>query len=76
MGIAPQRIDVLFSVDKLNFAQCWERRLESQIDGIKVSFISANDLIINKEAVKRFQDLADAEKLRISQARLLKETDD
>ena len=73
MGIAPQRIDVLFSVDKLDFAQCWERRVESQIDGIHVNFISAEDLIINKEAVRRFQDLADAEKLRIAQERFVED---
>ena len=70
MGLAPQRVDVLMSVEKLDFEQCWERRVESEVDGIKVNFLSANDLIINKEAVGRYQDLADAEKLRVATVRI------
>ena len=73
MGLAPQRVDVLMSVEKLDFAQCWERRVESEVDGIKVNFLSASDLIINKEAVGRYQDLADAEKLRIATAQMTKD---
>lgn len=70
IGLAPQRVDVLMSVDKLDFEPCWERRIESEVDGIKVNFLSASDLIINKEAVGRYQDLADAEKLRLTAARI------
>lgn len=70
IGIAPQRVDVLMSVEKLDFETCWERRVEAEVDGIRIHFLSINDLIINKEAVGRYQDLADAEKLRIALTRM------
>jgi hypothetical protein len=71
MGMAPRRVDILFDLTGLDFAECWERRVESNIGDITVYFISAADLIINKEAVGRYQDLADVEKLRTAQARIL-----
>ena len=69
MGIAPQRVDVMFDITGLEFQPCWENRVEADIGGLVVNFISAQELIINKEAVGRHQDLADAEKLRIAQER-------
>lgn len=71
MGMAPRRVDILFDLTELDFDECWERRVESDIGGLTICFISAPDLIINKEAVGRYQDLADAEKLRIAQARAI-----
>ena len=70
MGMAPRRVDILFDLTDLDFDACWERRVESDLGGVRVYFISASDLIINKEAVGRYQDLADAEKLRIAQERI------
>lgn len=64
MGLAPSRIDVLFDLSKLDFEECWQRRVNARIGETEVYFISREDLIINKEAVGRLQDLADAEKLR------------
>ena len=69
MGLAPQRVDIIFGMQLLVFDDCWERRVETDISSIITHFISAEDLIINKEAVARYQDLADAEKLRIAQDR-------
>lgn len=73
MGMAPRRVDILFDLTELDFAECWERRVESDIGGVTIYFISASDLIINKEAVGRYQDLADAEKLRLTQARAIEQ---
>ena len=67
MGMAPLRLDILLDLKNLDFAECWSRRVESDLGGVAVHFISAADLIINKEAVGRYQDLADAEKLRLAQ---------
>jgi hypothetical protein len=67
MGMAPLRLDILLDLKKLDFDQCWKRRVESDLSGVTAHFISAADLIINKEAVGRHQDLADAEKLRLAQ---------
>ena len=62
-------MDVLFDSKNLDFNDCWQRRIEVDLGGLKTNVISATDLIINKEAVGRLQDLADVEKLRIAQER-------
>ncbi len=67
MGFAPSRIDLFFDSLKLDFEECWTRRVEAQINETKIYFISREDLIVNKEAVGRLQDLADAEKLRLAE---------
>ncbi len=69
MGIAPNRIDILFDLTGLTFEDAWRRRLPATIGETEVSFLSRVDLIVNKEAVGRKQDLADVEKLRIAEIR-------
>lgn len=64
MGRAPGRIDILLDAKELNFEECWGRRNIFTLGDLQVSYISRDDLIVNKEAVGRLQDLADAEKLR------------
>lgn len=71
MGIAPSRIDILFDLKNLEFEECYERRIDTDVGGVIAPIISAQDLIINKEAVARLQDLADAEKLRIAQEKTM-----
>jgi hypothetical protein len=70
IGMAPLRIDILFDIKGVDFDDCFARRVESDIGGVLVNFISAEDLVINKEAVGRHQDLADAEKLRLAMERV------
>lgn len=69
MGIAPNRIDILFDLTGLTFETAWKRRVPAMIGEIETNFLSRIDLIINKEAVGRKQDLADVEKLRIADVR-------
>lgn len=69
MGLAPSRVDILFDLKGVEFDECYKRRIESDLGGVVVNIIGAKDLIVNKEAVGRYQDLADAEKLRIAQER-------
>ena len=69
MGLAPNRIDILFDLTGLNFETAWERRVRARVTGNETNFLSRVDLIINKEAVGRKQDLADVEKLRIAEIR-------
>ena len=66
MGLAPNRIDILFDLTGLSFENAWARRVCDTVDDIEICFLSRVDLIINKEAVGRKQDLADVEKLRIA----------
>ena len=67
LGMPPSRVDVLQSVDGLDFDRAWSNRVERAIDpSTPVHVISRGDLITNKTATGRFIDLADVEKLRES----------
>ena len=63
MGVPPIRVDVLLGIPGINFEDCWGRRMEVDFDGLKVVFISKNDLIASKRAAGRPQDLIDADLL-------------
>jgi len=69
MGLAPSRVDILFDLTGLDFETAWERRVGARLVDAETNSLSRVDLIINKEAVGRKQDLADVEKLRIAEAR-------
>ncbi|HEX6278763.1 MAG TPA: hypothetical protein VFZ49_01990 [Pyrinomonadaceae bacterium] len=64
MGIAPNRIDLLFDLKGVETDMAWERGIKGNLGDLEVIFIGREDLIKNKEAAGRLQDLADAEKLR------------
>ncbi len=63
MGIPPVRIDVLMSIDGLDFETAWTRRVEARWGGETVCVISLEDLIANKRATGRPQDLLDVQVL-------------
>ncbi len=63
MGIPPVRVDLLMGIPGPDFEECWSRRLEVDFDGLKVNFISKQDLIVAKRASGRPQDLLDADSL-------------
>jgi hypothetical protein len=48
LGYPPKRIDILTQVDGVEFDACWERRVEIEVVGMRVPFISADDLLANK----------------------------
>jgi hypothetical protein len=67
MGRAPMAVDLLVEIDGIDFEQAWRNRVEATIDpssGVKALFISRDDLIANKIASGRPQDVADAAALR------------
>src|SRR3989339_16164 len=64
LGYPPIRIEVLTEISGVSFEQCYARREETKIDGIKVKFISFKDLLKNKKASGRYKDLNDLENLR------------
>lgn len=64
IGVAPVRIDILTELDGLNFAEAWDHRRSGELDGLRMCFLSPDDLIRNKRAVGRAQDLADIERLQ------------
>ena len=56
-------IDVMTFTPGVTFEECYQNRLVLDIDGIAVSFINLRELIKNKRAVGRPQDLVDIENL-------------
>ncbi len=63
MGEPPIRIEVLTSISGVEFASCFERRVESELDGVAVNLIHLDDLKCNKAASGRLKDLLDLEQL-------------
>jgi hypothetical protein len=65
IGQPPARIDLLQQIDGVSFDEAWENRIEGLIDDkIQAAVISKSDLIRNKLASGREQDILDAKKLR------------
>lgn len=67
MGQPPERIDVIQRIDGVAFDDAWQNRIEGTVDGIPACIISREDMIRNKLAAGRLQDLADVEKLRAAE---------
>lgn len=63
LGYPPFRIDILTSIDGVEFEQAWERKLVIDLNGTNVPFIGKSDLITNKKAAGRPQDIADVSRL-------------
>jgi hypothetical protein len=59
IGVAPIRIDLLTSIDGVQFDDAWPNRLNIAIEGLTIAVIGRNDLLNNKRASGRPKDLAD-----------------
>jgi predicted nucleotidyltransferase len=65
IGQPPARIDLLQHIDGVSFDEAWENRIEGLLNGeIRTVVISKDDLIRNKLASGREQDVLDVKKLR------------
>jgi predicted nucleotidyltransferase len=67
IGNSPRRIDIITNISGVKFEQAYANRKAILIEGIEVPVISLQDLIANKRASGRKQDLADIEKLESAQ---------
>jgi len=63
IGNSPRRIDIITNISGVKFEQAYANKTTISIEGIEVPVISLEDLIANKRASARTQDLADVEKL-------------
>jgi hypothetical protein len=63
LGYPPHRIDLLTTIDGVNFTDCYLSKVEIFIDNIVVNFIDLENLKKNKKSSGRLQDLADLENL-------------
>jgi hypothetical protein len=66
LGRVPTRVDLIKSIDGVRFETAWKNRVRARIGGRLVNLISQRDLIRNKLASGRPQDLIDVEWLRAS----------
>jgi hypothetical protein len=59
IGVDPVRIDVITTIDGVKFDDAWRNRVASDYDGEPVFVLSRDELIQNKRASGRPQDLVD-----------------
>ena len=59
IGVAPNRIDVITSIDGVTFSEAWEARATTRYGDESIHVIGREHLIQNKRAVGRPQDLLD-----------------
>ena len=63
LGVAPLRIDLLTSVDGVDFETCYAQREIKELDEVPISFISLQDLRQNKASTGRLKDQLDLQNL-------------
>ena len=63
MGVPPFKLELITFIDGVEFDQCFAEKFTAEIDGVKVSLISLENLKINKKASGRLKDLNDLENL-------------
>jgi predicted nucleotidyltransferase len=63
MGVPPLRLEILTSISGVEFAACYARRLEVELDDTVVNLICLDDLKRNKSASGRLKDRLDLEQL-------------
>ncbi|MEM1158831.1 MAG: hypothetical protein AAF649_12270 [Verrucomicrobiota bacterium] len=68
LGVEPYRIDILTGLSGLSFDHAWENRVTGQLADFSVHYLSKQDLILNKRATARDQDLVDVRLLEDDEA--------
>jgi hypothetical protein len=63
LGYPPSRIDILNTLEGVDFESCYVSKVIATIDDIPMNFIDLENLRKNKKATGRLQDLADLENL-------------
>jgi len=63
MGMPPLRIEILTSIDGVEFDDCYRKKKTFNVDDVEIQFISLEDLKKNKKASGRHKDLDDLEHL-------------
>lgn len=59
IGVPPLRLEVMNEISGVTFAECYARRIEETIDGVRLCFIDRDKLLANKRSAGRPKDLAD-----------------
>jgi hypothetical protein len=64
IGVPPNRIDILKSIDGVEFEECWSSKKIFRFGDVDANFPSLEKLLAAKLAAGRPQDLVDAIKLK------------
>ena len=64
IGLPPNRIDFLTSIDGVAFDDAWAEKVPCVVSGIAFNMLSLRHLVENKRATGRPQDLADVARLQ------------
>lgn len=59
LGVEPCRIDLLTSIDGVEFTAAWKNKVTINIDDLELHVLSKADLLKNKLAVSRDKDKSD-----------------
>lgn len=65
IGYPPLRIDILTVIDGVGFEEAYQHKRTISVDNVEMAFIGLNQLIANKKASNRSQDLADLASLQV-----------
>lgn len=69
LGRKPWRIDILNRIDGVGFARVWKGRVPLEFEAGPLAVIGLDELILNKKAAGRPQDVADVARLRTGRRR-------
>lgn len=59
LGVAPNRVDIVTAIDGVTFDDAWSGRVAGKFGSQTVSYLGRAELIKNKQAAGRPQDIAD-----------------
>ncbi|KAF0110319.1 MAG: hypothetical protein FD147_1704 [Chloroflexi bacterium] len=63
LGYPPERIDLITTIDGVEFSECYQKGIKFEDSGVTINVIDLENLIKNKKASGRAQDIADLENL-------------
>ena len=63
IGVPPFRLEIVTTIDGVDFAECYEKRRRATLDETEIDIINLHDLRVNRKASGRAKDLADLENL-------------
>jgi hypothetical protein len=64
LGVPPNRVDLLTSITAVTFEEAWAGKVAGRFGAVDVYYLGKAELLRNKEAVGRPQDLVDVDWLR------------
>ena len=71
IGYPPLRIDIITSIDGVQFKEAYNNKLTIELEDFKANYIGLEELIANKKSSARLIDLSDVKDLEKSKKRKL-----